>query len=247
MTQASAIHTSSTTPPKADATMPHLAAKATLRFAVMLPVIAAILFLPAGTVRWWQGWALLAVYVIAGLAAFLYFLKTDPQLVGRRLPAKEQVHQQKQIIRLGYLLFAALPTLPGFDFRFGWSRHWLGAEPTWLEVFSLAMVPLAVLAVAWVLWTNRYAGRTIRVEKGQPVISSGPYRLVRHPMYAFSLLMFIFVPLALGSYSTLPAFALTLLFYVPRILNEEKTLRAELPGYTAYCEKTRWRMMPGMW
>jgi protein-S-isoprenylcysteine O-methyltransferase Ste14 len=167
--------------------------------------------------------------------------------VRRRLQAKEQVREQRQIIRFGAILLAGLFTLPGFDHRLGWSRGWLSAEPTWLEMFALAMVLGAELAMAWVIWTNHYAGRTIRVEEGQTVITSGPYRVVRHPMYAFTLVMFIFAPLALGSYVTLPAFALLAPIYVLRILNEEKILRAELPGYTEYCQRTRWRIVPLVW
>jgi len=137
--------------------------------------------------------------------------------------------------------------LPGFDHRLGWSERCWGAEPTWFQAFSLAMVLVAELAMGWVIWTNRYAGRTIRVEEGQTVITNGPYRLVRHPLYAFTLWMFIFALLALGSYVSLPALVLFVPIYVLRILNEEKVLRAELPGYIEYCERTRWRMAPGVW
>lgn len=247
MLQARTTHPSSGTPPKTDASVPHLRARVGLRFAAVTPLIAALLFLPAGTVRWWQGWAFLAVLVPTAVALFLFFLRVDPHLVERRLRAKEQVRAQKQIMAFAYLVFAGLLTLPGLDRRLGWSRRWMGAEPLALNGFALGMVLVALLAVAWVLWTNRYAGRTIRVEQGQQVISSGPYRLIRHPMYAFSAVMWIFIPLALGSYATLPAFALTLLVYVPRILNEEKILLAELPGYGEYCQKTRWRMVPLVW
>jgi len=227
--------------------MPHMAAKVAVRFVTMTALVIAIFFLPAGTVRWWQGWTFLAAYVGFAIAAFLFFLKADPQIVRRRLQAKEPVREQRQIIRFGAILLVGLFTLPGFDHRLGWSRAWLGAEPMWLEIFALAMVLGAELAIAWVIWTNHYAGRTIRVEEGQAVITSGPYRVVRHPMYAFTVVMFIFAPLALGSYVTLPAFVLLLPIFVLRVLNEEKVLRAELPGYTEYCQRTRWRIMPLVW
>ena len=247
MTQASATQPSSAIPLKTSATTPHLAAQVTFRFVVMTALVIAIFFLPAGTVRWWQAWAFLGAYIGFAVAAFFFFLKTDPQLVERRLRAKEEVREQRQIIRFGGLLLAGLFTLPGFDHRLGWSRALLGAEPTWFEVFSLAMVLGAELAMAWVIWINRYAGRTIRVEEGQTVVTTGPYRFVRHPMYAFTVVMFLFAPLALGSYVALPAFALLLPIYVLRILNEEKVLRAELAGYSEYCGKTRWRILPGVW
>ena len=247
MMQASATDTSSAIPPKTNATTPHLAVQVAVRFVVMTALVIAIFFLPAGTVHWWQAWAFLGAYIGLALTAFFFFLRIDPQFVERRLRAKEQVREQRQIIRFGGLLLAGLFTLPGFDHRLGWSQAWLGAEPTWFEVFSLAMVLWAEIAMAWVMWTNRYAGRTIRVEEGQTVITSGPYRFVRHPMYAFTVVMFLFAPLALGSYVALPAFALLLPIYVLRILNEEKVLRAELAGYNEYCVKARWRILPGVW
>jgi len=247
MQQASTTIPSSEIHPPANPTVPHLAAKVAVRFVTMTALVIAIFFLPAGTVRWWQGWAFLGAYIGFAIAAFLFFLKADRQIVRRRLQAKEQVREQRQIIRFGAILLAGLFTLPGFDHRLGWSRGWLSAEPTWLEMFALAMVLGAELAMAWVIWTNHYAGRTIRVEEGQTVITSGPYRVVRHPMYAFTLVMFIFAPLALGSYVTLPAFALLAPIYVLRILNEEEILRAELPGYTEYCQRTRWRIVPLVW
>jgi protein-S-isoprenylcysteine O-methyltransferase Ste14 len=249
MTQASAAPASSAIPPKTSAVAitPHLAAQVAGRFAAMTMVVIAILFLPAWTARWWQGWVFLATYLGFSLAAFFFFLKTDPQLVERRLRGREQVREQRLLIRSAAPLLAGIFALPGFDHRFGWSRAWLGAEPTWLEMGSLAMMLGTDLAMVWVFWTNRYAARTIRVEEGQTVITSGPYRLVRHPMYPFSFLMFAFALLALGSYASLPALLLFVPIYVLRILNEEKVLSAELPGYTEYCERTRWRMVPGIW
>lgn len=247
MQQASATHPSSEIHLPTNSTIPNLPAKVAVRFVVMVALVIATLFLPAGTVRWWQGWAFLAAYIGFAMAAFLFFLKLDPQIVRRRFEAKEPVREQRQIIGFGAVLLVGLFTLPGFDHRLGWSRGWLGAEPTWFEIFALAMALGGELAMAWVIWMNHYAGRTIRVEEGQTVITSGPYQVVRHPMYAFTIVMFIFAPLALGSYVTLPAFAMLLPIYVLRILNEEKVLRAELPGYTECCQKTRWRIVPGVW
>lgn len=247
MQHASATHPSSEIHSQANSAIPDLGAKVALRFLIMVALVTAILFLPAGTLRWWQGWAFLAAYIGFAIAAFLFFLKADPEIVRRRFEAKEPVREQRQIVRFAAVLLVGLFMLPGFDHRLGWSRGWLGAEPAWFEIFSLAMALGAEFAMAWVIWINHYAARTIRVEQGQTVITSGPYRVVRHPMYAVSLVMFIFAPLALGSYVALPAFALLLPIYVLRILNEEKVLRAGLPGYTEYCEKMRWRILPGVW
>jgi protein-S-isoprenylcysteine O-methyltransferase Ste14 len=246
MMQASAIH-SSAIPPKTIANIPHLGAKVAARFAIMTAMIAGILFLPAGTVRWWQGWVCLTALIGTALAIFLTLLKLDPEAVERRIHGGEEVRAQKHIVHYGALSAFGLATLPGFDHRLGWSQRVWGAEPTWIQFVSLAWSLAGMLGVGWVIWTNRYAARTIRVEQGQTVIERGPYRLVRHPMYAFSLLMWFFALPALGSYVVLPALVLFAPFYILRIRNEEKILRAELPGYAEYCEKTRWRMLPGVW
>ena len=247
MTQEEGHYTTPVAPPQTSRATPHLGVRVAVRFVVMTALVIAILFLPAGTVRWWQGWVFLVTYVSLCAGLFFVFLKTDPELVKRRLPAKEQVPEQKWIIRFAGPLLAGIYTLPGFDHRLGWSARLWGEEPAWFQLVSLAMSLGAMLAMAWVMWTNRFAGRTIRVEEGQKVITSGPYRFVRHPMYAFSLVMFVFALLALGSYVSLPALLLFLPIGVLRILNEEKVLRAELTGYAEYCEKTRWRLVPGAW
>ena len=247
MTQTSATHPSSAIPAKTGTAIPHMGVRVALRFAIMTPLVIAIFFLPAGTVRWWQGWLFIAVYIGFALAAFFLFLKTDPELVRRRLEAREPLRAQRRIIGFGALLLTAIFTLPGFDHRLGWSRAWLGVEPTWLELPSLAIVLACEFGIGWAMWINRYAARTIRVEEGQKVISGGPYRVVRHPLYSFSLVMFLFAPLALGSCVTVPALLLFTPIFVLRILNEEKVLRAELPGYTEYCARTRWRLLPGLW
>jgi protein-S-isoprenylcysteine O-methyltransferase Ste14 len=217
------------------------------RFSLMLLVILAILFLPAGTFRFWQGWATLAAYFVPTSLGFLYLCLHDPEVVERRLESGEKVKEQKLLIRLMRPLFLVAFLLPGFDYRWGWSRGMLGAVPLWLELLSLAMVVAGFLGVSWVLRTNSYAARTIRVEAGQTVISTGPYRWVRHPMYSGSLVLFLFTPLALGSWVAWPVFALLTPFYVFRLLNEEKVLRAELPGYSEYCLRTRFRLVPYVW
>ena len=132
--------------------------------------------------------------------------------------------------------------LPGLDYRFGWSK-----QPLWIAIFSQAVVLGGFVMTFWVLKVNRFAARTIQVEPGQEVISSGPYRIVRHPMYLGGSVMFLFTPLALGSYFALPVFALLIPVIVLRLLNEEKVLRQELPGYPEYCFQTRFRLVPFLW
>lgn len=224
-----------------------LKSKLILRSFLGTIVVAAILFIPAGSLRFWQGWAFMAVFLIPTISSFLYLYRHDPQLLERRLQSNEKVSEQRLLISLMKLILLAAFLLPGFDYRFGWSRTTLGAVPLWLTLLSQALVPCCFLLVFWVMKVNSFASRTIRVEAGQKVISSGPYRFVRHPMYLAFVVMFLFVPLALGSYVALPAFALLIPVIAFRLLNEEKVLRRELPGYAEYCLRTRCRLVPYLW
>jgi len=218
-----------------------------VRLSVGVVVAAAILFLPAGTWEFWQGWAYLAVTVIPVAGVYLYFLKVDPEVVERRMEGREQVGEQKRLIRWSGPAFIATFLLPGFDQRLGWSAKLWGAEPLALTLLSQTAVLAGIFTVAWVMAVNRFAARTIRVEAGQKVISTGPYAIVRHPMYAGCVLLWVFTPLALGSYVSLPAFILLVPFYAIRLLNEEKVLCVELPGYADYCLHTRYRLIPLVW
>jgi len=207
-----------------------------------LIIVTAMLFIPAGSLRFWQGWAYLIVWFVPMLFAFGYFYKHDPQLIERRLRRKEEVREQKLIIRFGFVTWLVGYLLPGLDHRFGWSHL-----PLWLTILSQAFVLGGCLMIFWVLKANSFAAATIRVEPDQKVISSGPYRIVRHPMYLGAGVMLLFAPLALGSYFALPVFALFIPIIVFRLLNEEKVLRQELPGYPEYCVKTRFRLVPFVW
>jgi protein-S-isoprenylcysteine O-methyltransferase Ste14 len=224
-----------------------LGAKLAIRIPIGLIVTAAILFVPAGTLNFWQGWAVLAAYFVPTNLVFLYLLKTDPQVIERRMERKEPVREQKLLMKWFKLFLFLAFLIPGFDYRWGWSRRLFGGVPTSLALVSLTLVLASFLFVFWVVGVNRFAGSTIRVEEGQPVISSGPYRWMRHPMYSGSLVLFVFTPLALGSYIALPLFAVLIPIYVIRLLNEEKVLRRELPGYTEYCLHTRYRLIPFVW
>jgi protein-S-isoprenylcysteine O-methyltransferase Ste14 len=221
--------------------------KLVVRLSLGLIIGPAVLFIPAGSWKYWQGWSFLAVAFIPSTLAFLYFYKHDPQLVERRLQRKEKVSEQKLLMRVTVPFFLAAFLLPGLDYRWGWSRTFLGAVPVWLILLSQVLVLGGFLLVFWVMKVNSFTSRTIQVEAGQKVISTGPYRLVRHPLYSGSLVMWLSAPLALGSYIAWPAFALLIPFYVFRLINEEKVLREELPGYTEYCQRTRFRLVPFVW
>jgi len=224
-----------------------LGSRLVLRIVIGMFVIAIVLFLPAGTLKFWQGWAYLAVWFIPGLVFSLHFYKRDPALVERRLDSKEKEKEQKVVMGVVYVVFSLAYLIPGLDFRFGWSDRRTGPVPLWLEIASLAIVLASYLMTIWVMDVNRYAARTVRVETGQKVVSTGPYKWVRHPMYFGVLLMMLFTPLALGSYVALPIFALVLPALVFRLVNEEKVLRRDLPGYAEYCEGTRHRLIPYLW
>jgi protein-S-isoprenylcysteine O-methyltransferase Ste14 len=216
-------------------------------FALVMLLFTAVLFLPAGTFRFWQGWAYLAILCGPVFCAYVYLWKHDPGTLERRLKSEEQVSEQKLLMRWTRLLSFGMFLLPGFDYRFGWSRSLLGEQPLWLTWISLAMALAGILSALWVLKVNRFAGSTIGVEASQVVISTGPYRIVRHPMYAAGTVLWIFTPLALSSWVSLPAFALVIRFCVLRIRSEEKILREQLPGYTEYCQRTRYRLIPFVW
>jgi len=224
-----------------------LKARVVVQCALTAVVTGALLFLPAGTWRFWPGWIFLALLMIPMVGVSIYFAEHDPQLVERRLQRGEKVAEQRVIIRLAGLIFFGAFLLPGFDFRFGWSQKSFGGVPVWLMILCGAIALAGYLMTYWVMATNSYASRTIQVEKEQRVISVGPYRIVRHPMYTGGLIATVFLPLALGSYWAVPAFALLIPVIALRILNEEKILREELAGYPEYCLRTRWRLVPFVW
>ena len=220
----------------------NLLSRLLLRFFLGLVVSGVVLFGSAGSLHYWQAWAYLTTLFVVGAYASVYLYKHDPRLVELRLQTKEKVPEQKRIMKFGKVVFLAVSFVPGLDHYFGWSH-----VPLWLTVISLAAVLAGYLLALWVMMVNRFASRLIEVQPNQQVISSGPYRIVRHPMYLGAVIMFVFSSLALGSYWALPAFAATIPFYVFRLLNEEKVLFKELPGYAEYCLQTRFHLIPYVW
>jgi protein-S-isoprenylcysteine O-methyltransferase Ste14 len=205
----------------------------------------ALLFIPAGTLNYWQGCAYLAIGIVgSGLYTF-YLAKHDPALLKRRTEAgisHEQEPAQKVIIFFLFVAYIALIVLPPLDFRFGWS-----SVPWYVSVASDALIVVSFYIFYLVSKVNTYAAANIRVEEGQHVVDTGLYGWVRHPMYFGALFLIVGTPLALGSWWALlviPAFMPVLHF---RIANEEKVLLRDLPGYSEYRQKVRYRLVPNVW
>jgi protein-S-isoprenylcysteine O-methyltransferase Ste14 len=224
-----------------------LKARAVRRLGTTLVVLGTMLFLAAGSFRFWQGWLFLALMTGFWIFFFIDLLKHDPQLLERRLQSEERQPEQRLIQRMMSTIMCAAFILAGLDFRFGWSREWLGPVPIALVLAAQAIVVAGYWLVFWVMKTNSFAGSTIQVEPEQEVIHGGPYALVRHPMYFGMAVTALGAPLALGSYVALPVFALLIPVLVYRLIHEERTLRRELPGYAEYCERTGFRLVPWVW
>ena len=207
-------------------------------------VLFALLFIPAGTLNYWQGWGYLAVVMITSGAYTVYLAKHDPALLKRRTEAgiaHEKEPVQKVIIFFLFAAFIALVVLPSVDFRFGWSR-----VPWYVSILGDVLVVVSFYIFYLVSKVNTYAAANVRVEEGQKVVSTGMYGFVRHPMYFGALFLIVGTPLALGSWWSLlltPLFVLVLYF---RIANEETVLLRDLPGYAEYRQKVRYRLIPGI-
>jgi len=212
------------------------------RFSGAVVVLGAIFFLPAGTLRYWQAWVYLAVLLVPMVLVLRYLMRHDPELLERRLAMQEERKKQSVIQLLASVAWLAAFLIPGFDQRFGWS-----AVPLPLVVVSDLLVLGGYLLFFLVMKQNSYAARVIRVQEGQTVITTGPYALVRHPMYLAVLTMLLFSPLALGSYWAMIPVLLMPLFLVLRIQDEEEMLVQELPTYREYTQQTRFRLIPGVW
>jgi len=212
------------------------------RYVLGFLVLCLLFFVPAGTLNYWEAWVYLAVLFVPMTFMLVYLLRNDPQLLERRMRMREKEHAQRLVIRLSFLWFPLAFVLPGLDRRWEWSQ-----APTWLVLAADLLVFLGYGVFMLVLRENSYASRTVQVEQGQKVISSGPYAVVRHPMYSGAILMYLASPLALGSYwAVLPALLIVPIL-VARALNEEKVLLRDLPGYKDYTQKTVYRLAPGIW
>ena len=205
----------------------------------------AALFLPAGTFRYWQAWVFIAVFIVCTIGPSIYLAVRSPDALARRMkagPAAETRPVQRIVISAVVLAVIAVLVVSALDWRFGWST-----VPTWAVIVGQILVAGGLLGAQWVIVQNNYAGATITVEADQPLVSTGWYGVVRHPMYTSAAVMMVGTPLALGSLWGLPILLLTVPALAARILDEEKALTDELPGYREYTNQVRYRLVPGVW
>ncbi|HXD47085.1 MAG TPA: isoprenylcysteine carboxylmethyltransferase family protein [Pseudolabrys sp.] len=210
-----------------------------------LVFLLVVLFGPAGTLAYWQAWLFLAVFIGCSVGLGLYFVRTDPALIERRMqagPGAEREPAQRIIIALLLAGLLAMLVVSALD------RRWLWSDvPAWLTIVADLGIVGSFVIFFYVMKQNSYAAATVRVEGAQTVISTGLYGVVRHPMYAGTLPLMIAMPLALGSYWALLLVIPLLPVLAWRLLDEERVLRRDLPGYAAYCARVRWRLVPGIW
>ena len=205
-------------------------------------MIALLLFLPAGTWQYWQAWIFIVLLFIPMLGVGIWLLITSPELLAKRLNNKEKEQKQKHVVALSGLMFVGGFVLCGLDYRFAWSQL-----PWWIVVIAAVVFLIGYAMYAEVLRENAYLSRTIEVQENQQLIDTGLYGIVRHPMYTATLLIFLSMPLILGSWLALLIFALYPALIIKRIHNEEQVLAMGLKGYTDYQKRVRWRLIPFVW
>jgi protein-S-isoprenylcysteine O-methyltransferase Ste14 len=207
--------------------------------------VAALMFGGAGTLAWWQGWAFLLIYFAWAVGVSVWLYQHDRALFERRLrggPAAEKETAQKFIMALMSVAYIALMLIPALDYRYGWSRASL-----WVVVVGHALFSSGWVMILFVFRENSFTASTVEVMPGQAVVSSGPYAIVRHPMYAGGILLLAGIPLALGSWWGLIPFVPVVLGVIWRLLDEERMLARDLAGYTTYMGRVRYRLIPGIW
>ena len=219
-----------------------LLTQALIKFLAGILLIGLLVFLPAGSFAYWQGWLLMGVLFVPMFIAGIFMLVKNPELLRKRLNAKEKESQQKTVVALSGLLFIISFVTAGLNWRFDWCLL-----PDWAVWTAAALFILSYLLYAEVLRENEYLSRTIEVHKGQKVIDTGLYGIVRHPMYMATVIMFLSMPLVMGS----PISFIIMLGYLPviamRIRNEEKVLEAGLEGYKEYKTRVKYKVIPFIW
>ena len=216
--------------------------EALTKFICGLLLVGLLIFLPAGTLSYTYGWLLVGLLFGPMLIAGFVMLSKSPEFLKKRLDAKEKQGTQKGVVAYSGLMFIVGFVVAGLDFRFGWSKM-----PLWVTIVASALFLVAYALYAEVMRENAYLSRTIKVEEGQTVVDTGLYGIVRHPMYAVTLLLFLAMPLVLGSFYALIVFAFYPAIIIVRLKDEEELLTKELPGYAQYKQKVKYRLIPFIW
>lgn len=206
----------------------------------------AVIFIPAWTLDYWQGWLFTGTLLVSSMLVTIYMARYDKALLESRLhmgPTAEKTSAQRVITAVGLVVSVAAVVIMVLDHRFGWSPP----IPAYLSILGNALIMLGILIYFLVVRENRYAASTVQVVEGQTVVSTGPYAIVRHPMYAGAMLVFVGTPLALGSWWGLLLTPLFFGLFAWRLLNEEQYLRTNLPGYEEYTREVRYRLVPHIW
>ena len=219
-----------------------LLANGLIKFTCGLLMVAVLVFWPAGTLRYMNGWLFIGLLFVPMLVAGFVMYFKNPAFLARRLDAKEKQATQKGVLAFSGLMFIGGFVVAGLDHRFGWSY-----VPKPVLVAASVLFLLAYLLYAEVMRDNAYLSRTIKVEEGQKVVDTGLYGIVRHPMYAVTILLFLMIPLILGSWYALIPFSFYPAIIVVRLKDEEALLTKELSGYEAYKQKVKYRLLPYIW
>ena len=212
------------------------------KFTCGLLLVGLLIFLPAGTLYYTGGWLFLGLLFVPMLIAGFVMLFKSPEFLAKRLDAKEKQATQKGVLAFSGLMFIGGFVVAGLDHRFGWSHM-----PAWVTITASVLFLAAYALYAEVMRENAYLSRTIKVEEGQKVVDTGLYGIVRHPMYMATVLLFLMMPIILGSWYSLIVFAFYPAIIIVRLKDEEKLLTRELPGYTEYKQKVKYRLIPFIW
>ena len=216
--------------------------QAILKFILGVLLVGALIFLPAGTFHYTNGWLFMGILFVPMFVAGIVMMFVNPDLLKKRLDAKEEQKDQDLVVKLSGLMFLVGFIVAGLDFRFQW---W--ALPKAVSMVSAVVFLIAYILYAEVLRENTYLSRTIEVQDNQKVIDTGLYGVVRHPMYSVTLLLFLSMPLVLGSVFSFVIFLTYPFLIVKRIHGEERFLEKELPGYAEYKDKVKYRLIPYIW
>ena len=213
-----------------------------IKFVCGVVIIGILLFVPAGSFGFWQGWLLMGILFVPMFVAGLIMMKRSPDLLRKRLSAKEEQSEQKTVLLLSGFMFIAAFVVAGLNFRFGWLTL-----PNWIPILFAVVFLLAYALYAEVMRENAYLSRTVEVQENQQVVDTGLYGIVRHPMYMTTLLLFLSMPLVLGSVISFLIMLLYLPIITKRMRNEEQVLAEGLPGYAEYMKKIKYRVIPFIW